>query len=339
MSKKDNLEERLDNAWPVARWIHRKVIVAISGGPDSVALLHFLAVQHFHAEGTGKILAAHFNHRLRGAESDADEAFVREFCKKIRVELIVGHSDGAIETDKQRRGLEGSARDARYDFLRQTALAEGARYVAVAHTADDQAETILHHILRGTGLAGLRGMPRVRKLTEGVSLIRPWLSISRRDLRTYLHQVCQDFRTDSSNADLDRTRNRIRRELLPHLAQEYNPEVAAALVRLGQLAGEAQDTIEQLAEALASRAIAEASAEHMVLRCDVFSGAAPLVVRETLIQIWRQQVWSRDAMGLAEWEALAALVISPAIQATAKTFPGNIEAKRTGDSLMLTRRQ
>lgn len=338
MTHRDAFLARVAFAWPLDRWTSRKVIVAISGGPDSVALLRALVAVHRSAEGTGKIVAAHFNHRLRGAESDEDESFVRELCDKLGIELFVGHAARSIEDNKERRGLEGSAREARYDFLRQLALSEGARYVAVAHTADDQAETILHHILRGTGLAGLRGMPRVRKLTEGVSLIRPLISFSRQDLRDYLAAIGQAYRTDSSNADTDRTRNRIRRQLLPHLAKRYNAEVAGALSRLGRLAGEAQEVIEQLAADVARKGIfSREGKEQMVLEAAAFAAAAPIVVREALIWIWRELEWPRDAMGLEEWEALAEMVTQQQPVITSKNLPGRVSARRIGERLVLSR--
>jgi tRNA(Ile)-lysidine synthase len=192
--------------------------------------------------------------------------------------------------------------------------------------------------LRGTGLGGLRGMPRVRKLTEGVSLIRPFLSIPRTDLRRYLQHVGQEYRTDSSNADTERTRNRIRLELLPQLEKEYNPEVAGALVRLGQLAGESQQLIEELAADLATRAVIERGATSVVLRVDVLQASPAIVVREALIRIWRDQSWSRDAMGFDEWESLRSILDGPNEASLVRDFPGNISARRSREHLLLTRR-
>lgn len=329
--------DRLAASWPLERWIDRAVIVAVSGGADSVALLAALVALRRQEAGKGRIVAAHFNHQLRGAESDGDAEFVRSLAKKLGVEVVVGQAAADLAAEKRRRGLEGSARDARYDFLRQAARSEGARYVAVAHTADDQAETILHHILRGTGLAGLRGMPRARPLAEGVSLIRPLLSIARSELRDYLAAIGQDFRTDSSNADLDRTRNRIRHELLPSLARDFNPEIHSALIRLARLGGEAYEVVENLAAELAARAVIERSDQQVTLRRKAFGGAAPIVVREALIVVWREQDWSRDAMGLAEWELLAEMVKGEGSE-TARTFPGNIEARCDGETIVLRER-
>src|SRR5205823_11908216 len=123
------------------------------------------------------------------------------------------------------RGIEETARDERYRFLEVTAVAIGCRAIATAHTADDQAETILHHVLRGTGLAGLRGIPRARELASGITLIRPLLDLERSVVLDYLAKIGQDFRDDASNRDEAYTRNRIRHQLLPLLAREYNPHI------------------------------------------------------------------------------------------------------------------
>src|SRR5262249_19663731 len=146
-----------------------------------------------------------------------------------------------------RDGLEAAARDARYHFLRSTAERLGARYVATGHTADDQVETILHHILRGSGLAGLAGVPRLRSPSAAVTLIRPLLTIERTEVEDYLRQLGQDYRCDASNLSTEHTRNRIRHELLPLLADRFNPHVRDALRRLGTLAGEAQEVLSGLA--------------------------------------------------------------------------------------------
>ena len=133
---------------------------------------------------------------------------------------------------------EESARDVRYVYLQQVATEQHCGFVAVAHTADDQVETLLHHILRGTGLAGLRGMPAEREFGES-RLIRPLLTVRRADVEAYLTAIDQPFRSDATNAEERFTRNRIRHILLPLLRERFNPQVDAALLRLGE---QAQDT-------------------------------------------------------------------------------------------------
>ena len=129
-----------------------------------------------------RIVAAHFNHRLRGAAADADQQFVQQTCQSLNVHCLLGDADPvAYPQARAGTGLESAARQLRYRFLIETAEQSGARYVATGHTADDQAETVLHHVLRGTGLAGLAGIPAIRRASEAVTLVRPLLSFSRRN--------------------------------------------------------------------------------------------------------------------------------------------------------------
>jgi tRNA(Ile)-lysidine synthase len=170
---------KLAGDWPPEQWRDVTVLVAVSGGADSVALLRGLCA--LRSAGDGRLVIAHFNHRLRGAESAADQTFVEELGQQQALRVILGSRDG-----DGRASSEETLREQRYQFLRQAADQAGARYVAIAHTADDQVETVLHNILRGTGLAGLAGIPRVRPLTEAATLIRPLLGATRAEVLAFL---------------------------------------------------------------------------------------------------------------------------------------------------------
>src|SRR5207247_2143408 len=189
------------------------------------------------------LVIAHLNHQLRGAESDADEQFVRDLHFQLSkivehdVKLAVQRTDMAQAAVGA--NLEATARRERYRFLAEVALEHGVTRVTTGHTANDQAETVLHRLLRGTGLQGLRGISPHRELVSGVQLVRPLLQTSRADLIAYLGERRQPFREDSSNADLSFTRNRIRHELLP-LLKQYNPGLVDVLCRLAEQARETQ---------------------------------------------------------------------------------------------------
>ena len=189
-----------------------KIVCAVSGGADSMALLWALFL--LKEEWDLDISAAHFNHRLRGAESDRDEAFVREFCAGYKIPLHVG--SGTIIPGK--KGLEAAARDARYAFLRTL-----SGKIATAHTADDNAETLLMHLVRGTGLKGLGGI-----MPQNGNVIRPMLSITRREIEDFLAEYAVDHITDSSNDGDDFLRNRIRHHVMP-LLKEENPKLSQNL--------------------------------------------------------------------------------------------------------------
>ena len=189
------------------------------------------------------------NHQLRGGESEADEQFVSTLARELGLQFECDRLEAAtIKTCSD--GIEQAARSQRYLFLTNAAEKFGARYVACAHTADDQIETILHRMIRGTGIAGLAGIPRSRLLSPAVTLIRPLLEVRRTELVDYLALLGQPYREDSSNQDRRFTRNRIRHDLLPHLAEHYNPAVGEALRRLARLAGESQSVIRELVQTM-----------------------------------------------------------------------------------------
>ena len=191
------------------------VICAVSGGADSVALLFAF---YLLKEKLGIILeAAHFNHHLRGEESDRDEAFVRQLCDRYDVPLHLG--GGEIVPGK--KGLEAAARDARYAFLRSL-----PGKIATAHTADDNAETVLMHLIRGTGLKGLGGITPIHG-----NVIRPMLKVTRQDVEDFLDEWCLSHIEDSSNETDTFLRNRIRHHVMPLLTKE-NPKIAENLSQM-----------------------------------------------------------------------------------------------------------
>ena len=203
--------------------------VAVSGGADSVALLRFLLEIR---ERIGVLLVVvHFNHRIRGAESDSDEEFVRALAAAHGLEFVSDGEDVPLAAERNGWNLEDAARRLRYEFFERLVVAGRATRVAVAHTADDQAETVLAHVFRGTGVTGLSGI-----YPEKGSVVRPLLGIRRRDVREYLAGIGQDWREDSSNEDTSRLRARIRHSLLPMLEQEFQPAVVDQLCRLSSLA-------------------------------------------------------------------------------------------------------
>ncbi|MEX0711011.1 MAG: tRNA lysidine(34) synthetase TilS, partial [Pirellulales bacterium] len=234
-------------------------------------------------------------------------------------------------------GLEAAARQARYAFLKAAAARRGARYVTTAHTADDQALTILHRVLRGTGLAGLAGIPRVRRLARGTALVRPLLTVRRQELLAYLEELGQTYRVDSSNLQTLHTRNRLRLELLPQLEQHYNPRVVEALVRLGTLAGEAQRALEPMIESLTEQAV-RGQPGRMAIDCSALAGQPRYLVREMFVAAWRQQGWPEQSMGFEQWERLADLAMAGrASQEVKITLPGAIAAHKKGEQLTLAR--
>ena len=325
----------LARAWPADLWHDVSVLVAVSGGADSVGLLRGLA--RLKRPGGGRLWVAHFNHGLRGAESDEDERFVADLATQLDLGFHSGRTAGKL-TAPGRDGLEAAAREARYRFLQQTAEKVGARYLVTGHTADDQVETILHRILRGTGLAGLSGMNRVRALNPAVTLVRPLLGLRRMDVRHYLKAIDQSWREDASNTCLDATRNWIRHELLPSIEEHVNIAGSEAIFRPGGLANEARHWIDSMADQLAEKALISQGTEELAYDCRAFEGENRYLVRETLRLIWRRQGLPEQAMGFAEWEVLAELAMESRGKAEKRCdLPGAIRVRKTGTQLVISR--
>jgi len=214
------------------------LLVAVSGGPDSVCLLHILV--KLQEELGIRLHVAHLNHQLRGAESEADARYVFDLAHRLGIPATIEQRDVKDYQAQRRISLEEAAREVRYTFLAQLAKSVGAERVAVGHTTDDHIETILMHLIRGTGTRGLRGLqPSSRWQSSGDSLtvIRPLLPVSREETAGYCRSHKLMPRTDVSNLSLSPLRNRIRLQLLP-LLRSYNPQVAEALVRTARIAGD-----------------------------------------------------------------------------------------------------
>jgi tRNA(Ile)-lysidine synthase len=199
-----------------------------------------------------EFVAAHFNHRLRGSESEGDARYVRDFCDERGIVCEIGTGDVTDFAKTHRGGLESAARTMRYRFLADVARRHGARTIATAHTSDDQAETILLHIIRGSGLAGLRGIQAISSVpgdmgSDSLRLVRPLLSVSKNDTNAYCESMGIRPRHDSSNDDLSFSRNRIRHKILPEL-RELNPSVSDALIRLSETAGADHEALEAIVD-------------------------------------------------------------------------------------------
>jgi tRNA(Ile)-lysidine synthase len=315
----------------------RGVVAAVSGGADSIALLHALIAGR-DLTSPFPVILAHLNHQLRGVESDADEAFTAELYHRLTAEaapaltLRLGRIDVAAEARAAGANLEATARRVRYRWLAEVAREAGARWVATGHTADDQAETVLHRLLRGTGLQGLRGIAVQRELEPGVSVVRPLLQTTRSEIIAYLCQLHQPFREESTNRDPAYTRNRIRLELLPYLAERYNPAVATALARLAEQADEVFQEEEAAAVSLLSAAELPRAGTMLVFDQARLAAAPRRLTRAALRFAWAREAWPLDAMNYDAWDRLAGLVHE---EAGGLDLPGSVHARLRGQVLQV----
>lgn len=231
------------------------LLVAASGGADSTALLDALTRLH-----RGPIIVAHFNHLLRGAESDEDEKFVLSLSARYKLESIIERQDIAGAAKLERRNLEAVARNRRYDFLARAAQNAGAQFVLTAHTRDDQVETLLLRLLRGAGPAGWRGIAPRRMLAGNVELLRPLLSVTRAEVIAHCEYYALHYRTDSTNLSPKLARNHVRHEVLP-LLRQLNPRADEAILRAAAHILEDEEYLGSIAVSLLDEAEAAARDE------------------------------------------------------------------------------
>jgi tRNA(Ile)-lysidine synthase len=318
-----------------------RLLVGVSGGVDSVSLLRGLMslAGRFGIE----LVAGHFDHGLR-KESARDAEWVDALCQRLGIRCVVGrdevHDESSVSGGGREptrfRPSEETSRNRRYDFLGRMAEAEGCRWLAIAHTADDQAETVLHHILRGTGLKGLAGIPARRALSQNVELIRPFLLARRSDLLAELARLDQSFLTDETNRDCGYTRNRLRNELLPRLRQDFNPQVDAALVRLAAQSAEASALIGSLACELLTGALLDRHPQGARLLRSRLCDQPPVLVREAIVHLWEIQNWSRQPLSARHVDRLLQMVISGSPDRL--SLPAGLEARSRDEILELRMR-
>ena len=217
-----------------------KVLVGVSGGADSCALLHCLCMLRKVMGLT--VYACHVHHGLRGAEADRDEVFTAQLCEQLQVPLFVLHKDVGAEAKRRKIGTEQCGREIRYAFFEEKAAALGAK-IATAHTASDNTETVLFHLTRGSGITGLCGIPPCRG-----NIIRPLIEVTRSEIEAYCLEQQLTYVTDSTNLTKDYSRNRIRWDVVPVL-KELNPSLESAVSGLSQRMRETEAYLSQAAEA------------------------------------------------------------------------------------------
>ena len=317
-----------------------RVLGAVSGGADSVAMLHTLYRLRSRLNFT--LAAAHYNHRLRGEESDRDQRFVEQFtelcCGESRlpdgsvlpaVPLYTGSGDVAAQARLQGTGVEETARDMRYAFLRQAAGEAGADLIATAHTASDNVETILFHMARGAGLRGLGGI-----LPKRDSIIRPLLTVTRQQVEDYLRRLSLPCMEDSSNASDDYTRNRIRHQVLPVL-EDISPGFLARMADAAALLRADEACLTGLARNIADRAV---SGEGGLSIAAADIAAAPDPIASRALRLLLGRLWGGDQnCGAAHLGALLRLCRGTDPSGEAH-LPHGTDARRTYDRLLLVPR-
>lgn len=307
-----------------------KVLVAVSGGPDSVALLH--ALWSLRDELGITLHVAHLNHSFRGEASDADAEYVRGLAESLNIPATIEKVDVPRVRRTLRLSPEEAARLVRYEFLDRVADEVGASKIALGHTADDQVETVLMCILRGTGIDGLRGMPPVRG-----RIIRPLIDVHRSEVEEYVREHDLHPRTDETNLMPTFTRNRIRLELLPLLRRLYNPGVDSAILQLSELAREDVAYLEMAAQEAFKTLSPKPGAESLTLDAAALAALPTAIGRRVIRRAVRFVRRETKDIGLKHVDALLSLLRSS--DSFRYELPGRTFVERSGKTLTILSRR
>jgi tRNA(Ile)-lysidine synthase len=287
------------------------LVVAVSGGADSVCLLHILA--NLQKELKLKLHIAHLNHQLRGADSDADADYVAGLARKLGIPATIEKRDVKGYQKRERLSLEEAAREVRYRFLAEVARAIGAGRAAAGHTRDDHIETILMHLIRGSGTRGLRGLQPAtlwRSGDDSLVIVRPLLEISHQETEDYCRQHNLAPRLDASNLSLSPLRNRVRQQLLP-LLESYNPAIAEALLRTGRIAGDDIDFLDEQIARLWDKVIRQ-EGKSLILDKAEFDRLPPTLKRYLLRASVEKLLGSAKDVEMRHIEEMMSLAARPA---------------------------
>ncbi len=300
-----------------------RVGVAVSAGADSVALLRFLLEAR---DALGIVVSVvHFNHQIRGSDADADQEFAAGLARRFDLEFHGGSADTPAYARQHGLSLEAAGRRLRYQFFRQLLRDGVSDRIATAHTRDDQAETVLLRFLRGAGTRGQAGIypelvispqplgtsPQPSAISHqrgGPAVVRPFLEVTREEIRRYLQSIGQEWREDSSNRDLRFARNRVRHKLLPQLQTEFNPGIEKVLAEMAEVAREEEGYWARLVGELQSSVVSRQSSGEIVLSADALANL-PLAVQRRLVRAAAEQLGCR--MGFSHVKEILDLLTSP----------------------------
>jgi len=308
------------------------VVVGVSGGPDSMALLHLLLAVNRTLGWRLKLHIAHLDHGLRGDDSREDAAFVQAVADSLSLPCTIEAEEVRALAEAGNVGLEEASRKARYAFVHRICLRTRLRKVAIAHHADDNVETILHRMLRGTGLRGLAGIPRSRELAgqSHIRLVRPLLGWTRAQILAYLSDEGIAYRDDRTNADNAMTRNRIRNVLLPGLERDFNPQVRDALLRLGEQADWLVEFLGETVQRTFESLIIDRTDQALTLNAEALARKSRIVQTELVRLAYVSFRLSEQDLGFANLVAVLDLLADPASGKRVVLPKGMIVEKRYG---------
>lgn len=255
-----------------------KVVLGVSGGPDSMCMLDIL--RNIKSDGllNFEIIVAHINHQIR-EESTDDEQFVENYCKKFSIKFYAKRFDVTNYASKNKIGLEEAGRKVRYDFFEEILKKEGANKIAIAHNKNDKAETVIMNLLRGSGLTGLRGIEAIRDN----KYIRPILELERSEIEAYCEENNLNPRIDKTNFINDCTRNKIRNIVIPYIKEEFNPNIVENLNRLSKIVSEEDTFLQKYTEDIFNQILLEKNEEQIILDLKKFNILEKVIKKRIII--------------------------------------------------------
>lgn len=319
---------KLTSSFPLELWTNVTTIIAVSGGADSTALsLALSEIAQRQTEQKGQIHIAHVNHGLREEASDIDAEFVSNLADKLGVPFHL-----KVARCSEATGIEESCRKSRYDFFRELAGQIGARYVLTAHTCNDQVETLLFRQFRGTSVSGLSGIPKYRYLENGVTLARPLLDFSRREVIEFLQSHGHGFRNDESNSDNQFNRNWLRNELLPMIRNRFGDRVDTALAQLAKSANEQNKLLDRFVDHWIDRSTMKNDGQ-VKLDLEKWEKESDSLIRYALVRIWKQEGWPQQEMTQLHWQRLADAIKTQ--RPTKMDLPGQVSMQTDRQTTLL----
>ncbi len=304
------------------------VVIGVSGGADSMVLLHVL--QTLKAVWPIKIVAAHLNHKTRQGESDRDQKFVERWVKRWGMACIVDELN--TPEDKSSASWENFWREARWKFFTKVAREHGAKTIALAHHMNDQAETVLVRILRGTGPGGLAAM-RPGSVRAGLRIIRPLLGVSREEITEYARDYAVRYVEDSSNLSPAFLRNRVRHDLIPHIETNYQEKIQTLLARLATVSAEEEDFIEQMTLKAWDRVLAEEFAHGIAFHIKNILNEHP-IIQYRIIRKATEKLGHVRQIDFAHGEKIQSLLTGNIKRAI--VLPKGIELRKKRDLLVVS---
>lgn len=266
-----------------------KIVLGVSGGPDSISMLNIL--NEIKDEFDFKIYVAHINHLIREEAID-DEKFVENYCKKNDISFFCKRAEVQKIAETQKIGTEEAGRNVRYEFFEEVCSKVGANKIAIAHNKNDKIETIIMHLLRGSGLSGLKGMQPIRDN----KYIRPLIECERNEIEQYCEENKLEPRIDKTNFENEYTRNKIRNIVIPYIKNEFNPNIIEIIDRLSQVATDESDYIDNQAQNIYKKILVEKKEKEIILNWKEFNKQEKVIKNRIILYAVKQLLGSTQGI-------------------------------------------